>query len=293
LTPDFTYAKAQPDSQVMFIHRRLEDGDAYFLSNRVNRAEVVEASFRVSGRRPELWDPSSGQTQVASYRIEDGRTRVTVPMDRFGSVFVVFRDETTQSSVSVPTATVQAVTELAGPWTVTFQPNRGAPAAATFSQLVDFRESRDPGIRYFSGIAAYSKELVLDRKAISGTRLWLDLGEVRDLAEVWVNGTLAGVAWKPPYRVDITNLVTPGKNRIEIRAVNLWVNRLIGDVQPGVSRKITFTAMDGKVPTQNLDASARTFRQFRMPYGADAPLRSSGLMGPVRLERESESRAAD
>jgi hypothetical protein len=286
LEPDFTYAKAQPDSHVMFIHRRLADGDAYFLSNRVNRAEVVEASFRVSGRAPELWDPASGLTKAASYRNDGERTRVTVPLDRFGSVFVVFRQPATQPRVTVSELALQTVLELTGPWSIAFQSDRGAPANATFSQLTDFRDSADAGIRYFSGIAAYTKEVSLDRKTIAGDRLWLDLGDVRDLAEVWVNGTLAGTVWKPPYRVDITSAAIPGKNRIEIRSVNLWVNRLIGDVQPGVSRKITFTAADGKVPTDNPDSSARMSRQLRMPYSAGAPLRPSGLFGPVRIQRE-------
>jgi hypothetical protein len=287
LEADFSYRKVQPDSRVMFIHRRLDDGDLYFLSNRVDRAEVVEASFRVQGRKPELWDPASGRTRAASYRIEGGRTEVTVPLDRFGSTFVVFRERATETRLSIPSPALETVRELAGPWTVKFQENRGAPTQATFSQLADFRENVDPGIRYFSGIATFTKDLSLDRKTIAGGRLWLDLGDVRDLAEVWVNGTLAGTVWKPPYRVDITDAVRSGRNRLEVRSVNLWVNRLIGDVQPGVSRKITFTAVDGKLPPQNPDNSGRMFRQFRMPYGADAPLRASGLIGPVRLQRES------
>ena len=98
---------------------------------------------------------------------------------------------------------------------------------------------------------------------ISDKELWIDLGQVFNLAEVWVNGQIAGTAWKPPFRVKIGNLVNEGNNIIEIKAVNLWVNRLIGDAQPGVENKITLTT-----------------RNF---YRADSPLVPSGLTGPVRI----------
>jgi hypothetical protein len=288
LAPDFTYNKVQADSQVMFIHRRLDDGDLYFLSNRRDRPETIAASFRVRGRRPELWDPATGLSQRTSYSIAGERTEVSVPLDRFGSMFVVFRDPADPAPVTVPIPALETVTELKGPWNVAFQADRGAPAAAKFEQLADFRDNADAGIRYFSGIASYTRDMQLDRKSLAGSRLWLDLGDVRDLAEVWVNGTLVGTVWKPPYRVDVTQAVKRGTNRIEIKSVNVWVNRLIGDVQPGSPRKVTFTAADGKVPTADPDAAGRMFRQLQMPYRADAPLRPAGLLGPVLLRREIE-----
>ncbi len=247
LAPDFTYQKPQSDSNVMFIHRRLPAGDAYFLSNRVDRAETIEASFRVTGLKAELWDPATGLTVPATYRIDGDRTRVTVPLDRFGSTFVVFRKRAAEPNHLEATADRKNIAELAGPWQVAFQPERGAPATATFSQLADFRDNPDPGIRYFSGTATYTKDVQFSQQEIASGHVAIDLGKVDDLAEVWVNGKLAGTAWKPPYKVDITRAAKPGLNHIEIRSTNLWVNRLIGDVQPGVTKKITFTAVDGKV----------------------------------------------
>jgi hypothetical protein len=264
LSPDFSYSKPMDDSQVMFIHRRISKGDVYFLSNRIDRAETVEASFRVTGLKPELWDPATGLTTQASYKFDGSRTTVTVPLDRFGSVFVVFREPITTNSQVVPSLKSQTVAELSGPWQVAFQPNRGAPASATFDSLTDFRDNADPGIRYFSGVATYTKEVQLPaQKPGANGQLWLDLGQVNNLAEVWVNGKLAGTAWKPPYRVDISKSVVDGINHIEIKSVNLWVNRLIGDAQPGVTEKITLTT-----------------RAF---YKADSPLKPSGLMGPVKV----------
>ena len=96
-------------------------------------------------------------------------------------------------------------------------------------------------------------------------RILLDLGSVHDVAEILVNGKRAGVAWRPPYRIDISDLVRPGQNDLIVRVANLWVNRLIGDAQPGATRIATTTG-----PT----------------YAADAPLRPSGLVGPVRVLRE-------
>jgi len=113
--------------------------------------------------------------------------------------------------------------------------------------------------------------------------LWLDLGQVYDLAEVWINGKLIGTAWKPPYRIDIASAAVAGSNRIEIKSVNLWVNRLIGDVQPDISRKFTFTWVDGKPLPAGV---VRAGRPAAMPYRADSPLRPSGLVGPVKIVRE-------
>lgn len=286
LEPDFSYEPPQADSRVLFIHRRLTNGDAYFLSNRVDRAETFVASFRVTGRRPQLWDPATGDVRNASYRMDDNRTEVTVPLDRLGSVFVVFQESTSERAHTEPAVTWKTVSVVEGPWPVGFQSGRGAPAGTTFEKLADFRDNPDAGVRYFSGIATYSKPLTLPR-TVAGRRLILDLGEVNDLAEVWVNGTLAGTVWKPPYRVDISKLAKPGMNRLEIKSVNLWVNRLIGDVQPGVTTKITFTQADGKVSPTIPEAEAAN--QLRMPYAPDAPLRPSGLIGPVVVMSEERS----
>jgi hypothetical protein len=264
LAPDLTYTKPMEDSKVMFIHRKLSKGDIYFVANRIDRAETIEAGFRVTGYKPELWDPATGTIGPAAYSFDGERTKVTVPLDRFGSVFVAFMEPTKISSKSIPKPDMQAVVELTGPWQVAFQAERGAPSAATFDSLMDFRNNTDPGIRYFSGIATYTKEVEIPGDLINkGDQIWLDLGQVYNLAEVWVNGKLAGTAWKPPYRVDISKTVVAGANQIEIKSVNLWVNRLIGDEQPGVKEKVTLTT-----------------RQF---YRADSPLVPSGLIGPVRI----------
>jgi hypothetical protein len=265
LAPDFTYNQPTDSTRVMFIHRRLPKGEIYFLANRTDREEKIEASFRVSGFKPELWDPSTGSISPASYSFDGQRTTVTVPLDRFGSVFVVFRNPTKVSKQQLPTPELKTIQELEGPWQVSFQVERGAPVSASFDRLTDLRNSPDPGIRYFSGIATYIKDVDIQADATNkSVQFWLDLGQVNNLAEVWINGKQAGTAWKPPYRVNISEVIKAGMNHIEIKSVNLWVNRMIGDAQPDMKEKVTLTT-----------------RPF---YRADSPLVPSGLIGPVKIQ---------
>ena len=170
-----------------------------------------------------------------------------------------------------PLATVTALAwrdagTVGGPWTVSFQPGRGAPASATFAGPQSLTESADPGVKYFSGTSTWNSGFTAPKGWHKGAALTLDLGKVGDVAEVRVNGVMVGTAWHAPYALDIGSATRPGKNLIEVRIANLWVNRLIGDKQPGAT-PITFTAS----PT----------------YTKDAPLRPSGLLGPVTLEIEA------
>lgn len=261
LLPDFDYAKAAPDSDLLFAHRTLDDGEIFYVVNRRNRAERTEARFRVTGRVPELWHADTGRATPVSYRIEGGQTIVPLDLAAEESVFVVFRRPTGTAGAKVAPRVATPVVRLDGPWTVTFQPGRGAPASATMPALTPLNANAVPGIRYFSGLATYATEFTLPRTTGKpGRPLELDLGQVGDLAEVRVNGQGVGTVWHAPYRIDIGAAVKPGRNRIEVRVANRWINRLIGDAQPGAT-KVTWTSM----PT----------------YRADAPLRPAGLIGPV------------
>ena len=178
------------------------------------------------------------------------------------SVHVVFRKPAVADALAIKQPAPVSLARLDGPWTVSFQPGRSAPASAALPSLAPLNENADPGIKYFSGEATYTKDFTTPRGWKAGQPLWIDLGAVRELAEVSVNGIVAGTAWHAPYRVDIGAVTKAGRNRLAVKVANLWVNRLIGDAQPG-AQKITYTAM----PT----------------YRADAPLRPSGLIGPVEL----------
>ncbi len=263
---DFEYTK--PDTNLMFVHRRLDDGEIYFVDNRNARAAQLDATFRVTGKAPELWDPATGKTTSVSYKITDGRTTIPLHLDPDGSTFVVFTRPATQTSVELPEPQESPVLSLDealnSGWKVSFQPRRGAPASAEFDHLTSWSENASDGIRYFSGTAAYTKTLNVPASAInSGAHYLLDLGEVKDIAEVAINGKDLGILWKTPFKVDITGALRPGNNEVVVKVTNLWVNRLIGDQQSYAVKKYTFTDF--------------------APYKADSPLLPSGLLGPVRI----------
>jgi hypothetical protein len=265
VSPDFDYTRPSDDTTLWFVHRHLQDGELYFVNNRKPRAETVEASFRVSGRVPELWHADTGRTEPVSYRIVGDRTLVPLTLDPADAVFVMFCRPTTAEAVTVAAPVRTPLKTLSGPWTVTFQPGRAAPAQAHFDRLISWPENADNGIKYFSGTAAYHK--TLDAPAAwfkLRRRVELDLGTVSKLAQVLVNGRDLGVVWKAPYRIDLTGALHAGTNQLEIRVTNLWVNRLIGDQQPGAI-PVAFTTFN--------------------PYRAEAPLLESGLLGPVVLSR--------
>lgn len=245
-----------------YVHRHLDDADIYFVNNRRNRSEKVEARFRITGRVPELWRADTGATEPLSYRIDGSETVVPLEFAPEDSFFVVFRSPTTASSVQVPAASQREVAQLDGSWQVAFEADRGAPAAVDLPALSSLSEHKEPGVRYFSGVSTYSKHFDLPRSAAVSEQLMLDLGSVGDVAEVTVNGRLIGTVWHAPWRLDISKAVRRGRNAVQVRVANLWVNRLIGDAQPGAT-KITTTTL--------------------APYNANAPLRPSGLIGPVRI----------
>lgn len=264
IEPDFIYTKLKDDTYLMYVHRNLGGTDIYWVNNRNTRVEDLEADFRVSGREAELWHPETGLREPASFTIEDGRTKVPLHLEANDAVFVVFRTKTGEKSRIVPAAEEQKLTGVEGPWDMKFQEKRGAPAEVTFEKLTPWNESEDPGIKYFSGKGTYTKTINAPPDWFKeGSELWLDLGSVKNIAEVLINGESAGIVWKTPFMINLTGKLKEGDNIVQINVINLWVNRLIGDTQPGVTEKITFTTMPF--------------------YKANSPLRSAGLLGPVQI----------
>jgi hypothetical protein len=262
--PDFEHTKPETDTRLLFVHRRIADGELYFVDNRNDRDEVVDATFRVAGRAPELWRAETGTTEPASYKVVDGRTTVPLHLEPWGTVFVVFRHPTAETSRTLPQAEETLLTRVGGPWKVSFQAGRGAPPSITVDTLSSWSDSPDSGVKYFSGTGTYTGTL----EAPAGwfrrdRRLWIDLGDVKNLAEVTVNGKALGVVWHAPYRVDVTSELRTGANEVSIKVTNAWVNRLIGDQQPDAAVKYTFADVH--------------------PYKVNSPLLPSGLLGPVQI----------
>jgi hypothetical protein len=266
LPPDFESTRPQPDSKFLFVHRKLAEGDVYWVNNRNSRAENVDVTLRIQGKVPEIWHPDAGKIEPASYRIAGGRTTVSLLLDPIDAVFIVFRKPAARLFVTMPAISETQVATVEGGWDVSFQPDRGAPSMITLDRLSSWSDSSDKGVKYFSGTGIYYKSIEAPADwFVRGAKLWLDLGSVKNLADVTVNGKALGILWKAPFRVDVTDVLKPGGNRLEIKVTNLWVNRLIGDAQPDAARKYTYT-------TQPF-------------YRADSPLLPSGLLGPVRIVR--------
>lgn len=166
--------------------------------------------------------------------------------------------------------------DLTGPWTVRFDTKWGGPESVEFAQLVDWTRRPEEGVKYYSGKATYEKTFVFnaeldethppDPSRVETVRpsILLDLGEVRYVAEVRLNGENLGVLWTRPFVVDITDSVKAGENKLEIDVVNLWPNRLIGDSKLPPEKRYTVTNV----------------QKF---YAGDKPLLPSGLLGPVEI----------
>lgn len=202
----------------------------------------------------------SGKTEEASYNISGGRTTVTLHLVPDDAQFVLFEGLADEMEHHATVPGLETAMTLEGSWKVTFQPGRGAPESIELSRLARLDKQADPGVKHYSGTAAYTK--AFDFKPMEGCSYVLDLGEVHDLARVYLNGKDIGLAWKEPFMLSASEALQDGSNILEVRVINTWHNRIIGDLQPGAD-KITYTSYPF--------------------YNAGSPLRESGLVGPVRI----------
>jgi len=366
LPPDFDYSSEQGNEILRYIHRKAGDADFYFVANG-NETKAVEAfvRFRVVGKAPELWDPSTRTViKPAIYSEKDGITEMPLRLDPAGSVFVVFREPTGPHAISsvsrntellfppdwnrlneeklpgsaiappsfspllhfisesglrvdhgepgeyhLTSATGKAsvltipvagnAVVIQGPWDVVFPSGRQTIERLTLPKLICWTESENDSVKYFSGTATYTTTFEWSKPRSEKEAIWLDLGEVKNIAEVKLNGVDFGVFWKTPYAVNVSRAIETGTNELEIRITNLWPNRLIGDekLYPDPSlhyapapRNIDWTVggavrsipewvkSNGSCPI----IGRTTFVAYQF-YGPDSPLLPSGLLGPVKL----------
>jgi len=167
-------------------------------------------------------------------------------------------------SLTAKTSSPLAALSVDGAWQLSFPPKLGAPATAMFDHLMSWTDSTNDGVKYFSGTATYEKEFEIPAENVGESReLYLDLGAVKNLAEVSLNGKSLGILWKEPFRINITSAAKAGSNKLQVRVTNLWPNRMIGDRKLPEAQRITWASVQ--------------------PYRADSPLLPSGLLGPVRI----------
>lgn len=263
LRPDVQLDDSDP---VVFIHRTMADGDIYFISNQSDGKIQLNPTFRISGKQPELWDAVQGKLRDLP-EFDDAGHGTTVPLelDRFESAFIVFRkkvDNIPAASGKNFPAPVRVI-PVQGDWQVDFIRPDSTRFTLNMDTLSDWSSIGDTAVAHFSGAAWYRKTVStidLPDKA----PIFINLGSVVAVAKVRVNGQDVGGVWTPPYRLDVTRAWKKGDNTIEIKVVNTWANRLIGD--------------------QKLPPTKRSAWTLVNPYNADSPLHPSGLTGPVQLE---------
>ncbi|MHA4807451.1 glycosyl hydrolase [Flavitalea flava] len=287
------------DAPLLFIHRTTADREIYFLSNQSDKALSIAPTFRTQYTAIQLWDAVTGAIRdLPGYVQQGGTTTVPIRLEGYQSAFIVLarskettgekttvdspngekgkKERSAQVLQSAPNLALNfpeplRVTAISGPWSVTFDTaQRGPLQPVAFDRLVDWTKRPEENIRNYSGTAVYRKSFTLQKTGKGetvtrkGETVFLDLGMVKAMAKVKVNGVYVGGAWTPPYRVDITPALKTGENKLEIEVVNTWVNRLIGDTQLPEEQRKTWTSIN--------------------IYNSKSVYESSGLLGPVKLE---------
>ncbi|MDR1342745.1 MAG: hypothetical protein LBK18_05765 [Prevotellaceae bacterium] len=242
-------------AQVAWTHRASDSVDIYFISNQKSRQRTLTLALRTAGAPPELWDAVTGSiaTDVACEQ-RGNLTILQVKLPENGSVFVVFRKKAgaktgaKQLNTFSPSFEPKPLLSLDGAWQVSFDKKQvGENNVAVFSALESWTRSSNPNIRCYSGTACYAQTFTWSVPSELPQQLWLDLGQVASIAEVTLNGQPCGVAWTPPYRVDITSALREGSNTLSIEVTNTWA------------------AVSPKQPDDNL------------------PLQEAGLLGKVKI----------
>ena len=300
LTPDKydqALAKIQPDCELPdsteYSHHTIDGNSFYFVSNQTYKPRRIKGVFRVTGKLPEIWNPETGEIYPAPNwkTTPGGRTEVVLDMSEAESVFVVFRKSTSKKGDSTPLPTYKEIAQLVNSWTVSFDKHYVPKGQITLDKLIPLNEHTDFDVRHFSGTATYKTTFKVGKVDES---MFIDLGDVQVIAEISLNGKPFKTLWKPPFRVDISDVVKTGENDLEVKVTNLWVNRLIGDEY--------FPAWEGRVDG-NKEKRGTNYDSFpnwlvkgeSMPlddkkafsawchWTKDDKLLNSGLIGPVSI----------
>lgn len=270
-------------AEVAYAHRTADDMEIYFIANQKNEARNFTASFRQKGLAPKLYDAVTGRTYIPEQWAErEGRTEVSLSLPAYGSRFVIFfkskdalelfagdsllhEENVAAENMAKRLVRHEWKEESRTPlenseWTVHFEKT---DVKLVRDELFDWSKESDAKVKFYSGRACYTSSFVVQDE-FDGSVL-LSLGRVANVATVRVNGKACGIAWTPPYQVDITSALVAGANRLEIEVVNTWANALRGMDQ-------------GSAPFDGIWANAK----YRLP-GDD--LLPAGLLGPLELVR--------
>ncbi|HUX97128.1 MAG TPA: glycosyl hydrolase [Bacteroidales bacterium] len=280
LNQDFTSS-----GSIRYIHRSLSDREIYFISNRTDSTIYDDCNFRNGSVNAEIWDPLTGNINSADVISDKNSYTLKIRLEPYQSYFVVFyHGRKNDKNQTINFSEGKVLSTLDGPWNVTFDTTWGGPENVVFETLSDWSANSDEGIRYYSGTALYSIKFkpVENADLNENSRYYLNLGKVRNLARIRLNGNDLGVVWTAPWQVEITGDFMKNENLLEIEVANLWINRLIGDEKEpwdGIT--------DGKWPEWLVSGIERNSKRFTFTthryYKKEDPLYESGLLGPVRI----------
>lgn len=264
VVPDLKITKSD---SILFIHRELSEGEIYFVSNQRTSTVNIEGAFRITGKSPELWNAINGTVrELPNYKDNGVTTTLPLKLAPYESAFIVFRNNNKQGDLSKQNyPQTRNTIAITSPWTVKFNNKmRGPVNPVIFNTLTDWTTNDNDSIKYYAGTAWYNNTFNL-AKVSPNAKYVINLGEPRAIAKVTVNGVNVGGVWTPPYEVDITKALKPGENKLEIKIVNTWMNRLIGDSKLPESERKTYV-LDGPDPKSDLEPS--------------------GLIGPVVIKEQ-------
>lgn len=288
--------------QLKFIHRKSGYTNIYFVANIARVPGTATCTFKVSGMQPELWDPvTATMRNLTEFKNEHDATSIQLNFDKAQSFFIVFRNAINTSNKVIAVGKnfpeLRKLTTLNGAWKVQFDSTWGGPAKpVVFDTLQDWTKNLQKGIKYFSGTAAYSKNFNLPVADFKNTQvpLYIDLGIVKHIAHVYLNGKDLGVVWTAPWHVQVPpGILKKQHNNLVIEVTNVWANRLIGDEQepadcewiPGyISGGYSLKAFpDWFLKKEPRPSKGRYCFTTWNYFTKDSPLVSSGLIGPVTI----------
>ncbi|WP_255486804.1 glycosyl hydrolase [Mucilaginibacter sp. SP1R1] len=256
-------SNANAAKDIAWTHRTGDGFDIYFISNQQQQQRTIELSLRSATNAPELWDPLTGEMDFpVKWQVVNGRMVLPIQLAANGSVFVVMKKTNGHQKVySSKSWNIVPLQTINRKWQVNFDPKFGGPVKpVSFDKLDDWSARAEEGIRYYSGTAKYKQTF---NNTGAAAEVWLDLGKVASMAEVYVNGVDCGIAWTWPYRVNISKALKKGANQLTIEVSNTWANRLMGDHAKPETERTTWT---------------------NAPYRLEGkPLLPAGLLGPVNL----------
>ena len=256
IEPDFTYVAP---TDIKYVHRTTPGKDIYWVRNFSDSPVSATIKMRDAVGYIQVYNPETGK------EVFDALNGNTLNLEANQALFVVADKFSTGEAKPYEAPKIGSTVAFDGTWKATFEGIETPEGEVEFPTLKSYTESDDPALKYFSGVATYTNTFTLSKKEVPSLKgLSLNLGDVEVMADVFINGEHAGFLWKDPYKVDFTGLLKPGKNTIEIKVINLWPNRLIGDAQEGAT-PVTYTAMPF--------------------YRANSPLFPAGLIGPVQMKR--------